>query len=1107
MAFDPEELFHQARAIASARERELYLAQACGTDKALKARIERLLAADERATGFLATRQEPAAAAEGLERPGDRIGRYKLLEIIGEGGFGSVWMAEQQEPVRRKVALKVLKPGMDSKSVLARFEAERQALALMEHPGIAKVLDGGMTEQGRPYFVMELVRGVPITRFCDDARMGIEARLELFVATCRALQHAHHKGVIHRDVKPSNILVTLEDGRPSPKVIDFGIAKALGAALTDQTLFTGLHQMLGTPEYMAPEQTSLGTLDIDTRADVYSLGVLLYELLTGTRPHDLKLALERGYEEVVRTIREEQPARPSTRASGDGDGERAAVLRATAPNALRTRLEGDLDWIALKALEKDRSRRYDTASALADDVERFLRDEPVLARPPSTAYQLSRFVKRHRIAVAATAAVFTALVAGLAASTHFALDAEARRADAVLAQKASELAEKAASTAAERAQAAERESQKRASELEQVVAFQERQLENIDAESVGLRLRESLLTQRREALERRTSPENERAAELAALETALAGTNFTSLAVEALDESIFRRTVASIDSQFADQPLLRANLLARVATALDGLGRSESAAPLRRRVLELRLAELGPEHELTLDARLQCALMKAETLAAQREELERVRDDASARLGADHATVLSATVGLAALASTEGRHADALTLGKAAVEGLERNFGADDLRTLEARSSAGGSLLMLGRYEEGTTELEASYAGLRRVAGETDRRTLACLHSLATAWAFLGRMDDALRELRAALALARTRCGDDHAITLGLIDNLAGNLLNSGRVEEAEPLFVEHVARLRRLVAPGDVTLCIALSRFGRLRSAQKKENEAVPLLEEAYAGLERALPPENRDFTSTAHNLGTALTVQRRYADAERVLRRAVEGRRTANGEQDLETVNSVQALATAVYSLGRVEEGFGLYVEAVNGLQHALGDDHDRTLRARRNLAVIALARKDYAVAAEQHAACVASIRRTGVGDGASLHNDLSVLGSCLLELQRWKEAEEVLRECLEIRERLLPAGNWARAYTRNLVGGALLGQLRVEEARELILESAAALAMANDVPASRPGQPDRVAESFERAARLLDELARLDPSGPHAAAAADWRTKAAARRPSAR
>ncbi len=1107
MALDPEELFHQARAIASARERELYLAQACDGNAALKARIERLLAADERATGFLAAQESGAPNPLGLEQPGDRIGRYRLLEIVGEGGFGSVWMAEQQEPVRRKVALKVLKPGMDSKSVLARFEAERQALALMEHPGIAKVLDGGMTEQGRPYFVMELVRGVPITRFCDDARLGIEERLRLFVATCRALQHAHHKGVIHRDVKPSNILVTLEDGRPAPKVIDFGIAKALGADLTDRTLFTGLHQMLGTPEYMAPEQTALGTLDIDTRADVYSLGVLLYELLTGTQPHDLKAALERGYEEVVRTIREEQPARPSTRASRDGDGERAAVLRATAPQALRTRLEGDLDWIVLKALEKDRTRRYDTASALADDVERFLRDDPVLARPPSAAYQLSRFVKRHRLAVSAAAAVLTALVGGLAASVHFALDAEERRAEAVLAQQASERAEKDASAAAERALAAERESQKRADELEQVVAFQERQLENIDAESVGLRLRESLLEQRREALERRASPDNERAAELAALETALAGSNFTTLAVEALDESIFRRTVASIDAQFAEQPLLRANLLARVATALDDLGRSDSAAPLRRRVHELRLAELGPEHELTLDARLRCALLKTQSLEAQRAELEQVRAVASERLGLGHATVLSATIGLASLASAEGRHSDALELGKAAFQGLERSFGADDLRTLEARSSVGGSLLMLGRHEEGTTELEASYAGLRRVAGETDRRTLGCLHSLATAWSFLGRTDDALRELRAALALARTRCGDDHATTLGLIDNLAGNLLNAGRIDEAEPLFVEYVARLRRLSQPGEVTLCIALSRFGRLRSAQKKESEAVPLLEEAYAGLERALAPEHRDFTSTAHNLGTALTVQRRFADAERVLRRAVEGRRAASGAQDLETVNSVQALATAVYSLGRFDEGFELYVDAVHGLEQALGADHDRTLRARRNLAVIAMARKDFAAAAEQHSACVASIRRTGVGDGAALHNDLSVLGACQLELGRWNDAEGVIRECLEIRERLLPSSNWTRAYTRSLLGGALLGQQRIDEARTLLVESAEALAKASDAPAPRAGQADRVAESFERTARLFDELARQDPSGPHAAAAADWRARARERQPKSR
>jgi eukaryotic-like serine/threonine-protein kinase len=402
-------------------QRRAYLDRASAGDPALRAQVEELLKAHQEPGDFL---EHPAPRLVGndeepiRERPGAVIGPYKLLEQIGEGGFGIVFMAEQTQPVRRQVALKVLKPGMDTRQVVARFEAERQALALMDHPNIARVCDAGETASGRPYFVMELVRGVPITEFCDQNHLTVRERLALFVSVCQAVQHAHQKGVIHRDLKPSNLLVTLHDNKPVAKVIDFGIAKATGPKLTDKTLFTNFAQLIGTPLYMSPEQAQLSGLDIDTRSDVYSLGVLLYELLTGTTPFDRERLRTAAYDEIRRIIREEEPARPSSRISTLGQAAATvSVNRRSDPKRLSQLVRGELDWIVLKALEKDRNRRYETASAFAADVQRYLADEPVQAGPPGAGYRLRKFLKRHRVPVLAGTVVLLALVAGIIGTT------------------------------------------------------------------------------------------------------------------------------------------------------------------------------------------------------------------------------------------------------------------------------------------------------------------------------------------------------------------------------------------------------------------------------------------------------------------------------------------------------------------------------------------------------------------------------------------------------------------------------------------------------------------------------------------------------------------
>ncbi|MEO6005016.1 MAG: serine/threonine-protein kinase, partial [Opitutus sp.] len=428
----PEETIFADALALEPPQRVAFLTRACGADASLRQRVEDLLSGYEEGGDLLERLPVPEIDlarddddAEKEYAAGARIGRYRLLERIGEGGHGSVFVAEQETPVRRRVALKVIKLGMDTREVIARFEAERQALALMDHPNIARVLDAGATERGRPYFVMELVRGVPITRHCDEHKLDASERLKLFTVVCSAVQHAHQKGIIHRDLKPSNILVTLHDGVPVPKIIDFGIAKAMHGRLTDRTIYTRFEQFVGTPTYMSPEQLEMSGLDIDTRSDIYSLGVVLYELLTGYPPFESKELLRSGLEEMRRTIREIEPRRPSTRVStlDATAGATVARQRATDPAKLRSWLRGDIDWIVMRCLEKDRRRRYETANALAMDLQHYLRDEPVTARPPSTIYTLRKFVRRHRVGVTAASAVVSVIVIGLIATTALTLRA------------------------------------------------------------------------------------------------------------------------------------------------------------------------------------------------------------------------------------------------------------------------------------------------------------------------------------------------------------------------------------------------------------------------------------------------------------------------------------------------------------------------------------------------------------------------------------------------------------------------------------------------------------------------------------------------------------
>ncbi len=821
------DIFIAAMTIAHPGEREAFLAAACADD-AQRAHMDALLRAEAGLGTFLESPAPAPGVAGGTagvaEGPGASIGPYRLLEEIGEGGMGVVFLTEQERPVRRRVALKVIKPGMDSRQVVARFEAERQALALMDHPNIARVLDAGTTESGRPYFVMELVRGTPITDFCDEGRLEARPRLELFVAVCQAIQHAHQKGVIHRDIKPSNILVARHDGVPVVKVIDFGIAKAIEQQLTEKTLFTALGQMVGTPAYMSPEQADMSSPDVDTRTDIYSLGVLLYELLTGTTPIDSTRLRSAGYAEMQRLIREETTPRPSARLSSLGDtATTLAGNRGTDARHLARLLAGDLDWIMMKALEKDRERRYSTPGDLADDVVRYLRGEAILARPPSASYRLARFARRNRGAVLAVAAVAATLLAGSAVATWQAVVATRAKGDALRAataeREAKETAEaREAETRAvldfvqDRVFAAARPvgrpgglgpdvTLRRA--LEAALSHVDRSF--ADRPLIQARLRGTIgnsflhLGEARVAADQhdraraiyagalgRDDPNTLRSASDLAVSYRALGRYPEALK---LNEVTLARRKATLGADHVET----LESLNNVATSLDDLGRHREALGLREETLARRRATLGPDHPDTIGSMRNLA----NSYAALGRDEDALRLDeetlalAKATLGPGHPDTLSIRNNLALSYGALRRFEDALRLQQETFALQSAGLGAAHPTTLLSRINVAKALADLKRYADAATLLEETLALQRVNPGPEHPDTLQTMYSLANDLGSLHRYADALKLHADALALRRIKLGPAHVNTLYSMWGVASNLVKLDRGAEAVPIIDE----------------------------------------------------------------------------------------------------------------------------------------------------------------------------------------------------------------------------------------------------------------------------------------------------------------------------
>ncbi|HEY6768817.1 MAG TPA: serine/threonine-protein kinase [Candidatus Sulfotelmatobacter sp.] len=806
------------------------------------------------------------------------VGPYRLAQRLGIGGMGEVWRAEQTEPFRRTVALKLIKAGMDTAAVVARFDSERQALALMEHPNIAKVFDAGATEAGRPYFVMEYVHGRPITEYCDSHRLTVKERLGLFMQVCDGVQHAHQKAIIHRDLKPSNVLVEEVDDKPVPKIIDFGLAKATGQRLTDLTMLTEVGTMLGTPDYMSPEQADRDERNIDTRTDVYSLGVILYELLVGELPfasHELR---EAGAEAMLRKIREQDPPRPSTRLRSLGDTAKdSAGRRREQPDSLVRRLRGELDWITIKALEKERARRYGSPSDLAADIQRYLHDQPVLAGPPTVSYRAYKFIRRHRFGVAVAGAAGVLLI-GFAATMALQArriakerDRANRIADFMTGMfKVADPSEARGNTITARAILDKASNDIKTGlakdpEVQSELMFtMARTYSNLGLFSLAHGLSATALENRRRLL----GPENPKTLESMTqlgwiLDREGHDDDAQKLMRQAVDQG--RRALG------AENPVTL-EAMDDLAVILEKTGHYEEEEKLQHQLIEIRTRRLGPEDPRTLHSMLNLA--GAVSLVGRTAEAESMyRETLAAEkrvLGADHPQTIATMHNLANRIQEQGRYAEAEGLYRETLAAEQRVLGREHPDTASTMTTLASTIYYEGRSGEAEKLFRESLEIQERVVGAEHPYTTQALEGLANVLASQGHLEEAEKLDRQILEIRMRVLGPDHTDTLLSKYNLADVLFGQDHFSEAEKLIRETIASQARVLGPENADTLASRSMLAKTMLREGKSQEAEAMARQVFAIQLRVLGPQHLDTLSTLQTLGTALVVNNRYAEAK---------------------------------------------------------------------------------------------------------------------------------------------------------------------------------------------------------------------------------------------
>jgi serine/threonine protein kinase/tetratricopeptide (TPR) repeat protein len=1077
-------LFHQVAELPPER-RTTYLAELRDEDPLVLEDVRSLLdyLEDETISALAPTVEAVDGADEDLV--GRRVGPYHILQLIGEGGFGSVYMAEQEEPVRRKVALKIIKLGMDTKQVIARFEAERQALAMMEHPNIARVYDAGATDTGRPYFVMELVRGIPITQYADKDNLSTRERLKLFTQVCHAVQHAHQKGVIHRDIKPSNVLVTMHDGTPVPKVIDFGIAKATSKRLTEKTLFTEFRQFVGTPEYMSPEQAEMSGLDVDTRTDIYSLGVLLYELLTGTTPFDAQTLRRAAYGEIQRIIREEEPVTPSHRLSTLGDAlTDVAQARQAEPHVLSRLIRGDLDWIVMRALEKDRTRRYETAADLAADIQRHLHNEPVQAGPPGARYKLRKFIRRNQAAVVGGTVVTAALLVGFTLATIGLIQANRERDRALQAEQRSR----------HEAERSEREAE--------------------SASAINAFFNELLATA--DPMQLRT---------LSAFSPEEGGSWRCSggLSREVFVAEILRGAGAEIADAFAGKPELEATARETIGTTLRGLGLYTDAEPHLLTALELRRRTLGDEDPLTLRSALAVAELLLDVgRSAEAEEILRTTYRAMYFVyGETDPRTLYCSAALATALSDQLKHSEAESMFCATLEKQRKILGPEHRDTLTTLWKWSFSYLLqwntkrgpdlahelwnitrrtlspddplnilckplvgwwhVERFEYGKAEdvLRPGLAQCRRILGDRHPNTYMTMYVLARS--LVGREVQAEKEelLREALAGLQDTRGRSHWQTMRMSMSLADWLAARGQHGEAEDLCRATIADCVAAHGEDHASCLDVMSRLMGLLSRRGKLDEAIDLRRKRVALTRKRWGPGSAVAIEEMLMLASELTSAGRVAEARDVTREVLELRRNAamKSPRDVTAVNNYawNLLTCVPTDLRDLETAAPLARRAVKlskgesspaldtlALVHHLKGDYDEAVKLQKQSLELLPPEQGYRL--EFGATLVRYLLHQGDHEGADtyiqksidkwrealgddnpvLGHELTSAGKMLMSAGHYEAAEALFREGLALNRKLLGADHEQVTLSLALLAGARAAQGDYHESAQAYREA---------------------------------------------------------------